>query len=156
FLRKCRNKSFADRDEAPAGAFDADALATDTGAFEQQPQAVGEQIGFDDPGLAAKLRQSITLFDLEFFNKVPRRMIAFSKFDCCVGDIAAAAVVARAFGAATDPGMKLCQRVTGMVGFKSVPDLVCLLGGIAKAGNHQIVLRAEVTIQRHLVGARYL
>ena len=52
--------------------------------------------------------------------------------------------------------MKLRERVIGMGGFKSVPDRLGVSSDLAKAGNHQIVLRAEVTIQRHLVSPRHV
>src|ERR1700692_2897492 len=122
------------------------------GASERQQKAVGEQIGLGDPGIAAKLRQPIALRGLEFLDEVPGRMPAFGQFDRRVSHVTAPAIVARALGTATDPGMKLRQRVIGMCGFKSGPNLVRLASDVAKASHHQIVLRAEVTIQRHLVG----
>jgi hypothetical protein len=52
--------------------------------------------------------------------------------------------------------MKLRERVIGMGGFKSIPDRLGVLRDLPQARNHQIVLRAEVTIQRHLVGASHV
>jgi hypothetical protein len=76
---KGRNHSFADRDEVCARPLDADALAADAGAFQQQPQRVGEQIGFGNPGVVTEPSEAVALFRLEFLDDVSRRMIAFAR-----------------------------------------------------------------------------
>jgi hypothetical protein len=146
------NHGFADRDKSCAWPFDAGALATYPGSLEEQRQGVGEQIGLRNPGIPAESRQSVALHRLECLDDASRRMIALGELNRRVGHVAAAAVAARALGAATNPGVKLRERVVGMGGFKSFPDRIGISSDLAKAGNHQIVLRAEVTIQRHLVG----
>jgi hypothetical protein len=83
---------------------------------------------------------------------VPRRMIAFGELDRYIGHVAAAAIVANAFGTKTNPGMELRKRVAGIVLLESVPDRISLASHVAQTGDDQIILRAEVTIERHFVG----
>jgi hypothetical protein len=149
---KGRNHCFADRDKSRAWPFDTGALAADAGTFEEQRQGVGQQIGFRNPGASTEARQAIALRRLEFLDYASRRMIALGQLDRRIGQVAAAAIAEHAFGAAANPSMQLRERIIGMSGFKSVPDRLGLPGDLAQAGDHQIVLRAEVTIQRHLVG----
>ena len=52
-----------------------------------------------------------------------------------------------------EPGAKLRPRVAGMGLLEPVPAAVGLARGLAQICRHQIVLRAEVAIERHLVGA---
>jgi hypothetical protein len=155
-VSKGRNHGFADRDKSRARPFNASTLTTYAGTFEKQRQGVGEQIGLRNPGIPAEPRQAVALRRLEFLDDVSRRMIALGQLDRHIGHVAAAAIAARALGAATNPGMKLRQRVIGMGGFKSIPDRLGVSGDVAQARNHQIVLRAEVTIQCHLVGPRHI
>ncbi len=153
---KGRDHGFADLDKSRARSFDAGALATYASTFEKQRQGVGEQISLRNPGLAAEPCQAIALSRLEGFDDASRRMIALGQFDRRIGHVAAAAIADRALGAATNPGMKLRERITWMGGFESVPYRFGLPGNLVKASDHQIVLRAEVTIQRHLVGSRHV
>jgi hypothetical protein len=153
---KGRDYGFADLDKSRARSFDAGALAAYASAFEKQRQGVGEQIGLRDPRLTAEPRQAVALRGLECLDDAPRRMIAIGQFDRRIDHIAATAVADRALGTASNPGMKLRERITGISGFKSVPYRLGLPGNLVKAGDHEIVLRAEVAIQRHLVGSRHV
>jgi hypothetical protein len=152
FAGKGRDNRFADRDEVCARPLDADALAADAGAFQQQPQRVGEQIGFGDPGVPAEPGEAVALFRLEFLNDVSRRMIAFGELDRHIGHVAAAPIVANAFAANTNKGMELRERVAGIILLESAPDRISLASHLVQTSNDQIILRAEVTIERHFVG----
>jgi hypothetical protein len=55
------------------------------------------------------------LFRLEFLDDLSRRMIAFGELDRHIGHVAAAAIVANAFGANTNKGMELRERVAGII-----------------------------------------
>src|SRR5258708_13187359 len=79
-------------------------------------------------------------------------MIAFGEVDRYIGHVATAAIVANAFGTKTNPGMELRKRVAGIVLLESVPDRISLASHVAQTGDDQIILRAEVTIERHFVG----
>jgi multidrug efflux pump subunit AcrA (membrane-fusion protein) len=138
-VSKGRNHGFADRDKSRARPFNASTLTTYAGTFEKQRQGVGEQIGLRNPGIPAEPRQAVALRRLEFLDDVSRRMIALGQLDRHIGHVAAAAIAARALGAATNPGMKLRERVIGMGGFKSIPDRFGVSGDVAQARNHQIV-----------------
>ena len=102
-VSKGRNHGFADRDKSCARPFDASTLATYAGTFEKQRQGVGEQIGLRNPGIPAEPRQAVELRRLEFLDDVSRRMIALGQLDRHIGHVAAAAIAARALGAATNP-----------------------------------------------------
>src|ERR1700730_4781704 len=79
-------------------------------------------------------------------------MIPFGKLDRHIGHVTAAAILANAFGANTNPGMELRERVAGIILLESVPDRISLASHVAQASDDQIILRAEMTIERHFVG----
>src|SRR5262245_38047696 len=83
-------------------------------------------------------------------------MIALGKLDRHVGHVAAAAIVADALGPNTNPGMELCERVPGVSLLDSAPDRVNLSFHCSQASDNKIILRTEVTIERHFVGVRSL
>lgn len=139
-----------------AGARDPDALPADAGALEEQRQRVGEQIGFCNSGVAAEPRKAVALFGLEFLDDESRRMIAPGKLDRYIGHVAAAAIVTDALGPNTNPGMELCERVRRISLFDSAPDRVNLSFDLPQASDDKIILRAEVTIERHFIGGRGL
>ena len=138
-VSKGRNHGFADRDKSRARPFNASTLTTYASTFEKQRQGVGEQIGLRNPGIPAEPRQAVALRRLEFLDYASRRMIALGQLDRRIGHVAAAAIAERALGAATNPSMKLRERVIGMGGFKSIPDRLGVSGDVAQARNHQIV-----------------
>jgi hypothetical protein len=156
FARKGCDHSFANRDETCARAFNASTLAADAGAFEQKRQGVRKQIRFCDSGPPTKFRQAIALVPLELFNDMPRRMIAFGKFNRGISEIATAAIVENALGTDANPRGKLSQRIIRIFAIEADPNLVDLTGNVTQARNNQIILRAEVAIERHLVGASRL
>src|SRR5262249_36779414 len=150
------NHSFTNRYETRAWPFNAGTLAADAGAFEQKRQAVRKQIRFYDSGPLTKFRQAIALVPLELFDDMPRRMIAFGEFDCGIREIATAAIVENTLGTSANPRPKLPDRVSCIVAIKAAPNLVDFTCDVAQTGDDQIVLRAEVAVERHLIGAGHL
>jgi hypothetical protein len=143
---------FANRDQMHARPYKTNALAAHASAFEQQRQCVRKHIRLSNPGAAAELRQAIALPQLEFFDDVPSWMVGFGKFNRHICHIAASGILTDAFGAGTNPGMELGQRFTGIILFEFAPYCIGFAGDVAETGDHQIILGAEMTIKRHLVG----
>jgi hypothetical protein len=153
FARKGSDHSFANRDETCARPFNASTLAADAGAFEQKRQGIRKQIRFCNSGTPTKFRQAIALVPLELFNDMPRRMIAFGKFNRRISEIATASIVENALGTDANPRAKLSQRIIRIFAIEADPNLVDLTGDVTQARDNQIILRAEVAVKRHLVGA---
>jgi hypothetical protein len=84
---------------------------------------------------------------------MPRRMIAFGKFNRGISEIATTAIVENALGTDANPRAKLSQRIIRIFAIEADPNLVDLTGDVTQARDNQIVLRAEVAVERHLVGA---
>jgi hypothetical protein len=153
FVRKSRDHRFANRNKPGARTFCAGTLAADAGALDQKPKGVGEKFGLRNTSVAAELDQPITLGRLEFFDDVPRRVITFRKLDCCIGHVTPAAIVARTFRANPNPRMQLCDKIIGVFGLEFFPYFVGLAAKVTQTFGYQFVLRTEVTIERHFVGA---
>jgi len=153
FARKGCDHSFANRDETCARPFNTGTLAADASAFEQKRQGVRKQIRFCDSGPPTKFRQTIALIPLELFDDMPRRMIAFGKFNGGIREIATAAIVENALGTNANPRAKLSQRIIRIFAIEADPNFVDLTGDVTQARDNQIVLRTEVAVERHLVGA---
>jgi hypothetical protein len=153
FARKGCDHSFANRDETCGRPFNAGTLAADAGAFEQKRQGIRKQICFCDSGALTKFRQAIALVSLKLFNDMPRRMIAFGKLNRGICEIATAAIVENALGTNANPRAKLSQRIIRIFAIELDPNLVDLAGDVTQARDNQIILRAEVAVERHLVGA---
>src|SRR5262249_6032594 len=150
--RKRCNHSFTNRDEARARPFNAGTLAADAGAFEQKRQAVRKQIRFCDSGPLTKFRQAIALVLLELFDDMPRRMIAFGEFDRGIREIATAAIVEDTLSHDANPRAEFSNRIIRVLAVEAAPNLVDFTCDVAQTRDDQIVLRPEVTVERHLVG----
>jgi hypothetical protein len=81
-------------------------------------------------------------------------MVGLGQFDGRVREVATPIVVEHAFGAALDPGMQLRKRVAWVGRLDFRPPALGLDRRIAQTLNDEIVLRTEVTVKGHLVGAR--
>ena len=80
-------------------------------------------------------------------------MIVLRQFDRGIGEVAAPVVGRHAFLGADQPGLQLRLHVAGMIALKIPPHLVDLDGDAAQIGDDEVVLRIEVSVQGHLVGA---
>ena len=81
-------------------------------------------------------------------------MIFFRQLDRGIGERAAALVgIGDVSGHLLEPGAKLRQRIAGMRLLEPIPAGVGALGGLPQIFRHQFVLRREVAVERHLVGA---
>ena len=117
-------------------------------------QLVSEHVRLAEPGVAAELDQPRAVRALEIFDDTARRMILFREFDCGVGErTAALAGAGKMLRHLDEPGAKLRARVTGMRPREPVPASVGELGKLAQIFRHQFVLRREMAVERHLVGA---
>ena len=81
-------------------------------------------------------------------------MARFGEFDRRVGEIAAALVVGDEFRRLSDEAVKLADRIARALRFHLGPDLVGLAALVVEIFEDEVVLRAEVAIERHLVGVR--
>ena len=81
-------------------------------------------------------------------------MIALHQLGGGVDQLAIAMVDRHIVAGALDPVLELSPGVAGMGRFQSLPEGLGLGGRLLDAGNDQIVLRAEMTIERHLVAVR--
>ena len=141
-------------DEFGARALAAGRLPADAGAVEQQREGVGQHFRLRDAGAAAQRRQAVALLDLQFLDQASRRMAVLGQFDRGIGEIAAPVVGRQALRradratTATAPAMS-----PGFFALDVLPDRVGLRRDAAQIGDDQIVLRIEVPVERHLVGA---
>ena len=80
-------------------------------------------------------------------------MTLLGQFDRSVGKIAAALVLGDKFRRLLDETVKLAGRIVRAFGFYLGPNLVGFLSFVVQVFENQVVLRAEVTIEGHFVGA---
>ena len=78
-------------------------------------------------------------------------MIDFDELDRRIGHISAAAIVADAFGTGQTQALSCASGSPGKVARNAMPDRVSFADHVAQAGDDEVVLRAEVTIKRHIV-----
>ena len=104
-----------------------------------------------------ELRQTIALTHLEFFDH-PKTGVAFlGQFDRGVGEVAAALVFGDEFRRLLHKAIKLANRIVR----DSQPSISAQISSdflplVVQILEDEIVLRTEVTIKRHLAGARRL
>ena len=134
--------------------FGSDTLGRDASALAYQENFVGETLGIGEPGIAAQANKPFSDVGLIFSDDAPRRMVRVRQFDRGVGECAAALGLVRL--EVTDmaqPGQKLAFRIAHVGGRARIPGNVEILLKLTETGGDQHVLRGEVAIERHLVGA---
>ncbi|CAH2400240.1 hypothetical protein MES4922_230221 [Mesorhizobium ventifaucium] len=146
------DQAFRHADKLRAGAFGSDALKADTGAFKQQRQCIGKKLCLADAGIPTQADQTVALSLLEFLDYPTGRMVGLAQLDGGVGHVATAAVHHQAIGCHPDPGVQLRKLVARMLGLELLPHRVGAACGRPQALDDQIVLRLEMTVERHLVG----
>ncbi|CAH2401696.1 conserved hypothetical protein [Mesorhizobium escarrei] len=146
------DQAFRHANELRAGAFGADALQADTGAFKQQRQCIGKKLCLADAGIPTQADETVALSLLEFLDYPTGRMVGLAQLDGGVGHVATAAVHHQAIGCHPDPGVQLRKLVARMLGLELLPHRIGAACGRPQALDDQIVLRLEMTVERHLVG----
>ena len=122
----------------------------------KQDKRVGEQVGLRGAGAGAQSRQPLALTDLERLDHLEPGMTLLRQFDRGVRQVATALVLGDELSRLLDEAMELSDRIVGAGGLDLRPNLVRLLSLVIEIFENEIVLRAEVAIERHLVGARRL
>ncbi len=102
----------------------------------------------------AEVGQAIALTHLKFLDQPPPRVTLLCQFDRGVRKIAATLVLGDEFRRLLDKTVKLADRLARVGSFDLRPNLVGLLSLVVQILENQFVLRAEVAIERHLIGAR--
>ena len=105
------------------------------------------------PTFAHRFRETVAVFGLDLFDHSPCGMVGFRQFDRRIREVAAPLVIEYKFGAASDPGVQLRQGIARVYRFDFGPPSFGFERHVAQTLNDQVVLRAEVTVERHLVGA---
>src|SRR5271168_3889331 len=80
-------------------------------------------------------------------------MAGFRQFDRRIREVAAPLVIEYKLGAASDPRVQLRQGIASVYRFDFGPPSFDFERHVAQTLNDQVVFRAEVTVERHLVGA---
>ena len=143
----------AARGEAGAGAIGAGALAADAGAFEKEDERIGHQVGVGDAGCATEAGKAVAVRRLEALDETAGGMFGLGEFDRRIGERAAASVDEDAAAALLHPAVQLRERVAGIARGERLPHGFDFVGDFLQAGDDEIVLRAEMPIERHLVAA---
>src|SRR5262249_12606948 len=102
---------------------------------------------------SAQFGQACPVRGLERLNYPPGRMTGIGQLHCGVDHVAAAPVSNYAVSRTPDPGSKLRDRVLRIFGLELGPNRPRVIRYPLKARNDQIVLRPEMAVERHLVGA---
>src|SRR5271166_3965485 len=148
-----RNHRLARSHEICARTFGSDAAATHSRAFNQENERIGEQLRPRCARGSAQSRQTVALADLEFFDHPQPRMAFFGQFDRSVRKVAATLVLRDKFRSLLDKAVKLADWISRVAGLDLRPYLVGLPSLIIQILENKIVLRTEVAIERHLIGA---
>lgn len=127
-------------------------LATDARAFEQQRQRIGKKLRFARTGCRTERGQTIALFGLVPFDHFVGGMALPLELDGGVGEIAACRLAIQTLRPHLHPGVELGAGIAGMSGLQIAPDGIGLFGGAPQRLADKFVLRAEMPIERHLVG----
>ena len=135
-----------------AAAIGAHGLAADPRAFEQQRQRIGKELGFSCAGRRTERGQMVTLLGLVPLNHLMGGMTLALQFDGGIGEIAAGGLAVQTLRSHLHPGVQLGAWIAGMRRLKIAPDGAGLFGGAAQRLADEFVLRAEVPVERHLVG----
>src|SRR5208282_4248037 len=148
-----RDHGLARPHEIGAGSSGSDTAAADSGAFDQKNNRVREQARLRGARSLAQPRQTVALTFLELLDHPEPGMPRLGQFDRGVRKIAAALVLGDEFGRPSDIAIKLSDGIAWACGFDVGPNLVGLPPFAAQILANEIVLRPEVTVERHLVGA---
>ena len=109
--------------------------------------------GCEAPAASQRVGQTVALPALEFLDHPQARMALFGQFDRGVGEIAAALVLGDESRRLLEKAIELADRIAGVGALDLGPDLFRLLALVVEIFEDQFVLRFEMTVERHLVGA---
>jgi hypothetical protein len=135
-------------------SFGSDTLGGNAGALAQQEHFVGETLGIGELGIAAQANKPFAKRGFILADDTPRRMIPIRQLDRSVGECTAAlGLVLLEVSDMVQPGQQLAFRIARVGGGERIPGSVELLRELAETRSDQHILRGEVAIERHLVGA---
>src|SRR5207249_2525950 len=145
---------FGERVEPGARPLAADALQADARALDQEEELVGDALGPGVSRLAHQGDQALALAALVRFDDPARRVLALGELDRRVGERAAAA---SGFGGELrhlpKEKAQLGIGVARMLRARRLPYPFTLGRELLQVGADQLVARAEMPVERHLVGA---
>jgi S-adenosylmethionine:tRNA ribosyltransferase-isomerase len=152
--RRVVEELLGERIETRTGAFAPDALQADARALDEEKKLVRQALGLVEARLAAKPDQALALAALVLLDQLSCRVLAPGELDRRVDEGAAAP--ARFVGElrdALEEGADLRLGVAGIARAHRIPGVVGLGGELAEVRRDELVLRREVPVQGHLVGA---
>src|SRR4051812_3712048 len=137
-----------------AEAAHTDALNTRVRPLEQHPEEIGGEIRILETGCLAESYDSLVLAGLVFLNDASRRMFGIRQLGERVSERRAALLHHLELGCrATAPVLKQALGIVRVVGRQIAPFILFARNHAAHPLGDELVLRVEVTVHRHLVGA---
>src|SRR5271155_1642976 len=134
-------------------SFGSDTLGGYAGALAQQENLVGETLGIGELSIAAQANKPFAERGFILADDTPRRMILVRQLDRSVGECTPALVGLLEVTDMPHPGQEQAFRIACVGGDERVPSSVEFLRERGETRSYQHILRGEVTIERHLVGA---
>ena len=151
-----RDHGLARPQEIGAGSPASDAAAADPGAFDQKNNRVREQARLRGASGLAQSRQTVALTFFELLDHLESGVPRVGQFDRGVRKIAAALVFGDEFRDPADIAIELANGIAWACSLDVGPNFFGLPPLAAQILANEIVLRPEVAVERHLVGARGL
>jgi len=134
--------------------FGSDTLRGDAGALTEQEDFVGETLGIGELGIPAQANKPLAERRLMLADDTSRRMVLVRQLDGSVGErTTAVGLVLLEVSDMAQPSQELAFRITRMGIGDHTPGSVKFLRELAETRGDQHILRGEVAIERHLVGA---
>ena len=135
-------------------SFGSDTLGGNAGALAQQENLVGETLGIGELGIAAQANKPFAERGFILADDTPRRMILVRQLDRSVGECTPAlSLVLPEVTDMPQPGQELAFRIARVGGGERVPGCVEFPRELGETRGDQHILRGEVTIERHFIGA---
>jgi hypothetical protein len=130
-----------------------DALPTYARTFKQQGQSICKKIRLSGTCIPTKPGKPIAVGRLELFDHASRGMISLRQFEGGIREITTTPVRTNVLCRQSDPRMKLRQRIVRASSFQLGPLCLGTPCRVPQALDNQVILRAKMTIERHLVGS---
>src|SRR5258708_7359390 len=131
-----------------------DTLRCDAGPLTKQEDFVGESLGIGELGSAAQANKPFAGRRFMLADDTSRRMVLVWQLDRSVGERTTAVGLALLeVSNMAQPGQELAFRIALMGVGDRIPGSVEFLSELAETGGDQHILRGEMAIERHLVGA---
>ena len=137
--------------------FSPDTLSRNAGTLAYQEDLVSETLRIRQLSIAAQAEQLFAGCSFILAYDTPSRVILFRQLDCGIGErTAALGFILLEIANVMQPGHELTLRVADMGSGNRLPGCVEFLREFRETRGDKHILRREMAIERHLVGARGL